>query len=169
MPDPIKTRLLKTIEAMLRANLPEVLTVRRDWLFPFDLAAKDDQGNLLAPLPGLYFYEDSEELGSLGGQAAKNVILLDLAIFAAFAEPVYTENSAAWQSFKDWGDALAGKIHALWQDRAIRSALKATGLMQLEELGNRKAPANENYGELVLSYRLTYGHALGDAFTTTIH
>jgi hypothetical protein len=168
MSEAVKTNLLKAIEAMLVANLPEVLTVRRDWLFPFDLAALDAQGNPVTPLPGLFFYEDSEDLGTLGSQVAKNIIPLDLVVFAAFSEPVYTENSPAWQNFKDWADSLAGQIHGLWQNRALRLPLKAAGLIHLEELGNRKAPSNENYGEMVLTYRLTYGHALGDAFTTAI-
>lgn len=157
MTETVKTGLLKAIASMLTAALPEIPTVRRDWLFPLDLAA--------IPLPALFFYEDEEDLGNLGGLVAKNSFPLDLVVFAAFAEPVFTENSPAWQEFKDWADGLAGKIHALWHDREQRLALKAAGLIQLEELGSRKAPCTENYGELVLTYRLTYGHALGDAFS----
>ncbi|MDD3492354.1 MAG: hypothetical protein PHZ19_02505 [Candidatus Thermoplasmatota archaeon] len=157
MTETVKTALLKALEGMLAAGLPEIPTVRRDWLFPLDLAA--------IPLPGLFFYEDEEDLGNLGGQVAKNSFPLDLVVFAAFSEPVFTENSPAWQEFKDWADSLAGKLHALWHDRTNRLALKAAGLIQLEELGSHKAPCNEDYGELVLTYRLTYGHALGDAFS----
>jgi hypothetical protein len=161
MADTVKTSLLKAIETMLVAGLPEIPTVRRDWLFPFDLST--------VPLPGMFFYEEDEDLGTMSSRIAKNVVPLDLVVFAAFSEPVYTENSPAWQEFKDWSDALAGKIHGLWHNREKRLLLRAAGLIQLEEMGNRKAPCNERYGELVLTYRLTYGHALGDAFTLAIN
>ena len=164
MPETIKTTLLKAIETMLRAQLPELATVRRDWQFPFDLSN--------VALPVLVFYEDAEDLGQVGGQLARNRLDLDLVVFAAFSGPIYQEDdpawedNGAWQAFKDWADGLAGQVHGLWQDREIMAPLKAAGLLRLEELGNRKAPSNQDYGELVLSYRLTYGHALGDAFTT---
>jgi hypothetical protein len=123
---------------MLVAGLPEIPTVRRDWLFPFDLSA--------VPLPGLFFYEAEEDLGTLGSQIAKNVLPLDLVVFAAFSEPLYDrtdedlwwdESSSAWQEFKDWADALAGKIHGFWHNREKRLLLRAAGLIQIEELGNR--------------------------------
>ena len=165
MSELVKTMLLKAVESLFNNNLPGIMTVCRDWLFPFDLGATDENGSLRTPLPALFFYEDPEDLGTLGSRVAKNIVFLDLAIFDAFSEPVYTENSPAWQTFKDWADIQAAQIHSLWHNRTHRMMLKSAGLIQLEEMGNRKAPASELYGEMVVTVRLTYGHALGDAFT----
>ena len=63
---------------------------------------------------------------------------------------------------------MAGKIHNLFFDPIALAALYEAGLILVEEKGNRKAPCNESYGEMVLTVRLTYGHALGDAFTTQV-
>jgi len=162
MAETVKTGLLKAIEAILTAGLPEMSTVRRDWMLPFDLGS--------VALPALLFYEESDDLWRLS-RITQKIIDLNLVVFAAFSGPVYEEdnpaweNNAAWQEFKDWADAIAGKIHSLWHNRDILTTLRAAGLIRLEELGNHKAPANAEYGELVLTYNLTYGHALGDAFT----
>ena len=111
----------------------------------------------MTPLPALFFYEDRETPGNVGGRwrRGKNVLQLYLAIFGAFAAPVFTPDSAAWQSFKEWSDALAGKIHGLWYDRSLRQTLRSAGLIGLEEGEKSQAPGSENYG--------------GAGFTTEAH
>ena len=150
----VKTALLQTLETLLAQTLPGV-TIKRDWLFPLDLAT--------LPLPALLFYEDHEAPGVANIQA-KNELDLDLVYFAKFSGPVYDDNSPAWQEFKDAADVAAGLIHGLLHARISLLSLREVGLTQVEERGNRKAPSSETYGEMVLTVRLTYGHALGRAF-----
>lgn len=158
MSDTVKTGLLKTLETVLQ-GLPGIATIQRDCLFPLDLAT--------IPLPALIFYEDLEDIKK-GGRLNRNVIHLDLVMFEAFSSPVFDVGNTAWQDFKEAADQVAGEIHNLFFDPTALAALYGAGLILVEEVGNRKAPCNEYYGEMVLTVRLTYGHALGDAFTTQV-
>lgn len=153
MSEPVKTTLLKALETMLQ-SVDGIATVQRDCQFPFDFGA--------LPLPVLIFYEDYETPG-VDNRLAKNNLDLDLVLFDVFSGPVMDENSLAWQSFKDKADAVAGAIHGLWHDQRALVHLRAAGLIRVEERGNRKAPCNADYGEMVLTVRLTYGHPLGQA------
>jgi hypothetical protein len=163
MTETVKTTLLKAVATMLQ-GLPGVATIKRDWQFPLDLAANDGEGNPILPLPALLFYEDHDAPG-IDNRLAKNELDLDLVLFDAFTGPVTDEDSPAWQTFKDSADLVAAYIHGLWHNRTALAPLRSTGLMKVEERGNRKAFCTEEYGEMVLTVRLTYGHPLGQALT----
>ncbi|MFH1089953.1 MAG: hypothetical protein V1742_00140, partial [Pseudomonadota bacterium] len=68
-----------------------------------------------------------------------------------------------FQRFSDQADILAGKIHALMNNRINLAAWQALGLLEIEPVAQSKALASELYGEMVLTYRLTYWHRMGDA------
>lgn len=161
--DTVKTGLLKALETLLQ-GVEGISTVYRDYYFPVDLAPLHEDP---IPLPALFFYEDLEDLKK-AGRLMMNILHLDLACFDAFTGPVENFKSQAWTEFKDKMDQVAGRIHNLLLDPAALGPLHAAGLIKVEEVGNRKAPCNETYGEMVLTIRLTYGHALGDAFNTQV-
>ena len=152
MADTVKTQVMKALETVLRAGVPEVKTVVRREPVGTDL---DKVG-----LPALYLYED-EESGARHNRLRWGIIRVEMAVFVRL---VPRSKDPGFQAFYDLADTIAGRVYMV-----IQSSPGLKGLViQAEEDPRRKAIGNETFGELVLRYHITYGHAAGDAFTTQI-
>ncbi|MEW6657241.1 MAG: hypothetical protein AB1424_01145 [Thermodesulfobacteriota bacterium] len=151
MADTVKTQVMKALETTLKAGVPEVKTVERREPVGTDL----DKINL----PALFLYEE-EESGSRHNRLRLGVIRVEMAVFIRLKPG----KDHGFQAFYDLADTIAGRVYM-----AIQTSPSLSGLViQAEEDPRRKAIGNESFGELVLKYRLTYGHAVNDAFTTQV-
>lgn len=160
--DLVKTTLLKAIETAL-GTIPGLPTVRREYDLPFDLEAVDpDTGAEIIAKPALFFWEAPEDLEE-DNLIARNTLSLSLATFIKVQGEIGDGQTPAFQIFADEADVLAGRIHGLMTDRTNLAAWQALGLLDLEPQSQSKALADQRYGEMVLTYRLTYWHRLGDA------
>lgn len=161
MSEPVKTTLLKAIETAL-GTIPGLPTVRREFDLPFDLEALDETGAEVIEKPALFFWEDPEDLEE-DNLMARNILHLSLATFIRVQGGIGDGQTPAFQTFADEADILAGRIHGLMTDKTNLAAWQALGLLDLEPQAQSKALAGKLYGEMVLAYRLTYWHRLGDA------
>jgi hypothetical protein len=151
MADTVKTRVMQALEAVLSTGVPEVKTVERREPVGTDL----DKINL----PALFFYEDDES-GKKANRLRLGVIRVEIAVFIRLKPG----KDHGFPAFYDLADTIAGRVYM-----AIQTSPDLKGLViQAEEDARRKAIGNEAFGELVLRYRLTYGHPIGDAFTTQV-
>jgi hypothetical protein len=151
MADTVKTRVMQALEAVLKTGVPEVKTVARREPVGTDL----DKINL----PALFLYEDDES-GARHNRLRLGVIRVEMAVFVRLKPG----KDHGFPAFYDLADTIAGRVYM-----AIQTSPDLKGLViQAEEDARRKAIGNEAFGELVLRYRLTYGHAIGDAFTTQV-
>jgi len=159
---PVKTPLLKAIETVL-GNIPGLPTVRREYDLPFDLGATNpDTGEEIIAKPALFFWEEPEDLEE-DNLIARNVLHLHLITYIKLQGEIGDGETAAFQTFADAADVLAGQIGQLMTDRSNLADWRGLGLLDLEPVAQSKALASELYGELSLTYRLTYWHRLGDA------
>jgi hypothetical protein len=150
MADTVKTQVMKALETVLRAGVPEVKTVERREPIGSDLDTLQ--------LPVLFLYEEPEESRTKGNRYDFGVISVEIAIFIRLTPK---SKDPGFQAFHDQADSIAGRVYmALKGNPALKGLV-----IKLEEDPRRQAIANESFGELVLSYRITYGHAAGDAFT----
>jgi hypothetical protein len=172
MSEPVKTILLKAFEVAL-GTISGLPTVRREFDLPFDLDGLDpDTGAEIIAKPALFFWEDPEDLQE-DNLMARNILHLSLAVFIKLPGDDQFENqpdgsiiltkTPDFQRFADQADILAGQIHGLLTDRVNLDAWRSLGLLELEPVAQSKALASELYGEMILTYRLTYWHRLGDA------
>ncbi len=151
MADTVKTRVMKALETVLRAGVPEVKIVERREPVGTDLEK--------IGLPALFLYEEDES-GARHNRLRLGVIRVEMAVFVRLKPG----KDYGFQAFYDLADTIAGRVYT-----AIQTSPNLTGLViQAVEDPRRKAIGNESFGELVLRYRLTYGHAAGDAFTTQV-
>ncbi len=151
MTDTVKTQVMKALETVLKAGVLEVKTVERREPVGTDL---DKIG-----LPALFLYEEDES-GARHNRLRLGVIRLEIAVFIRLKPG----KDHGFQAFYDLSDTIAGRVYM-----AIQTSPSLSGLViQAVEDPRRKAIGNESFGELVLRYRLTYGHAANDAFTTQV-
>lgn len=151
MADTVKTQVMKALEAVLLAGVPEVKTVTRREPVGTDL---DKIG-----LPALFLYEDDES-GARHNRLRLGVIRVEIAVFIRLKPG----KDHGFQAFYDLADTIAGRVYVVIQTSPSLKGL----VIQAVEDPRRKAVGNETFGELVLRYRLTYGHPVGDAFTRMI-
>jgi hypothetical protein len=151
MADTVKTRVMQALEAVLKVGVPEVKTVTRREPVGTDL----DKINL----PALFLYEDDES-GARHNRLRLGVIRVEMAVFIRLKPG----KDHGFPAFYDLADTIAGRVYMVIQTSPDLKGL----VIQAEEDARRKAVGNEAFGELLLRYRLTYGHAAGDAFTTQL-
>ena len=151
MADTVKTQLMKALVAVIASRVSAIKTVERREPVGTDL----DKANL----PALYLYEEDES-GAMGNRLRWGVIRVEMAVFIRLKPG----KDHGFQAFYDLADTIAARVNT-----AILTSADLVGLViQAEEDPRRKAIGNESFGELVLRYRITYGHAAGDAFTTQV-
>ncbi len=151
MADTVKTQVMKALEEVLRTGVPEVKTVERREPVGTDL---DKIG-----LPALFLYEEDES-GARHNRLRLGVIRVEIAVFIRLKPG----KDYGFQAFYDLADIIAGRVYMVIQTSPDLAGL----VIQAQEDPRRKAIGNEAFGELALRYRLTYGHAIGDAFTTQV-
>lgn len=150
MPDPIKVQVMQSLETLL-AEIPEIGSVQRWYEIPVDLDTW--------ALPALFYWEEEER--HLRNRIVWNELHLYLAVFFRLE----SADGPGYQRFSDTADDLAAKIHNKLLEPG---ALAASGTISLTESWVRKALANELFGELSMTFMLTYGHTKGDAFSIAL-
>ncbi len=153
MADTVKTRVMKALEGVLSSGVPELNTVLRREPVGTDLDT--------LKLPALFLYEEPEEDRIKGNRFDFGVISVEIAVFIRLTP---TSKDPGFQAFHDLADVIAGRVYMVLN---ANPALKGL-VLKSEEDPRHQAIANESFGELVLKYRIKYGHAAGDAFTTQI-
>ena len=148
--DPIKTRLLKELQAQL-AEIPELGSVQRWEDVPADLNEYS--------LPALFFWEEEEKEDI--NRLTHGILDFWLQVFFSLD----SDDPANYTAFSEAADTVAGRIGNLFTDNRY---LRSVGLIRAEPGRIIKAKHNPDYGVLFMSYSLLYGHARGDAFTTQI-
>ncbi len=177
MTEPVKTTLLKALEKAL-GTISGLPTVWREYDLPFDLEATDPEtGMEIIDKPALFFWQDSEDEEE-DNLITRKTLHLQFAVYLKLPTddvPEYQPQGGVilkevpvFQRFSDRADILAGKIHALMNNRVNLAAWQALGLLEIEPVAQSKALASETYGEMVLTYRLTYWHRLGDAYSLNL-
>jgi hypothetical protein len=153
MADTVKTQVMKALEAVFKAGVPEVKSVYRREPVATDLET--------IKLPGLFLYENPDENRVKGNRFDFGVIPVEVAVFIRLNPG---SKDPGFQAFYDLADTIAARVYMV-----LRGNPALRGLVtKLAEDPRHKAIANESFGELVLRYRITYGHAAGDAFTTRV-
>lgn len=147
MADTVKTTLLKAIEARL-GEVSELATVKRWEDIPTDLAA--------LALPAAFFWEEEEP----EPHNRLTFGILDFWVEVFFA--VDADDPESYTAFSETAETVKGRIAGIF---AAPGDLRAAGLIQAEPGRVVKAKHTPDYGALFMSYRLTYGHARGDAWT----
>jgi hypothetical protein len=162
MSEPIKTTLLKAIEAAL-GTIPGLPTVRREFDLPFDLDAVDPAtGTELIIKPALFFWPEPEDFEE-ENLITRNTFDLSLVTYIKLTGEIGDGITPTFQIFEDAAQSLSVPIKTLLADSVNMAAWGDLGLLDLEPIGYSAALASELYGEMVLTYRLTYWHRLGDA------
>jgi hypothetical protein len=106
-------------------------------------------------LPALFFW-DEDEARDKRNRLAMGTLKLYVAVFIRLSP-----SGAA--PFHDTADNLQGQLH-----NALIGTAGLKGLVEnLQEDRVWKEFPNDQYGVLFMSFTLTYGHAWGDAFSTT--
>jgi hypothetical protein len=146
MADSIKVQVMKKLAGVLEA-ITDLGSVHRWQGIPTDLDR--------AKLPALFFW-DEDEARDKRNRLAMGTLKLYVAVFIRLSP-------AGAASFHDQADNLQGTIH-----NALIGTADLKGLVEkLEEERVWKEFPNDQYGVLFMSFALTYGHAWGDAFSTT--
>ena len=146
--DTIKTQVLEALESALKAEIPLLKTVEGRDPVPTDLET--------TPMPALFLYEQ-DETQAKRNRLALETIRVEMAGFFRLNPP----GKKGFKGFYALADRIAGMV-----DQVIQKSPALGGLViQAQRDLKRPAIANETFGELILIYRITYGHAWGNAFT----
>ena len=146
MAESVKTLVMAKLEEVLRA-IPELGSVHRWQGQAIDL----DQ----VKLPALFLYEE-REARERRNRLAMGVLSMHLMVFIRLSP-------AGAVSFNKVADTVQGKIH-----NALVGTTELKGLVEnLQEGEFTRVYPNDLYGLLSLNFTLTYGHAWGDAFSTS--
>ncbi|MFA5381865.1 MAG: hypothetical protein WC356_01780 [Candidatus Micrarchaeia archaeon] len=107
----------------------------------------------------LFFYEDDHDR-ERGNRHAEGIIRLEMVAFIRLK----ADKDHGYQTFYDQADEVAAQVYMVMNG----SSVLVSPVIRVEEESKRPAIGNEAFGELVLRYRVTYGHALNNPFTTTL-
>jgi hypothetical protein len=148
MAEAIKNQVLDALETAL-VVITDLKTVEAREPYGIDLEK--------ISLPALFLYEQDESL-STRNRLALGEIRLEMAIFAKLTPP----GMKGAKAFIKQANNLAGSVHGVifGNTPALRGLV-----LKAEEVTQRPAISNEIYGEVLLIYHITYGHALGNAFS----
>jgi len=152
MADTIKTQVMKTLATVLAAGVPEVGIIERREPIGVDMDK--------VRLPALYLYEE-EESGRKANRLRLGIIRVEIAVFIKL---IPKTKDPGYQTFYDLADTIAARVYTAFQTSATLTGL----VIMAEEDPRRKAVGHELFGQLILRYRISYGHAAGDAFTTNL-
>ncbi len=151
MADTVKTQVMKTLEAALAAGVARVDKVHRREPIGTDLET--------IKRAELFLYEDDHDR-ERGNRHAQGTIRLEMVAFVRLK----ADKNHGYQTFYDQADEIAAQVYVVMNGPSVL----ASPVLRVEEDLKRPAIGNESFGELVLRYRVTYGHALNNPFTTTL-
>jgi len=145
MADTIKVQVMQKLAEVLGA-IPELGSVHRWQGNPTDLDR--------VKLPAVFFW-DEDETRDKRNRLAIGTLKLYVAVFIRLSP-------AGAASFNVGADNLQGTIH-----NALIGTAGLKGLVENLQEDRVWKEYHDQYGVLFMSFNLTYGHAWGDAFSTT--
>lgn len=145
MADPIKTQIMKAIETLM-GEITEIGSVQRWYDIPVDLDT--------LTCPALFYWEEEDR------DLRNRIAIGELSVYMGVFFKLISTDGPGYQIFNDQADIVAGKIIDKLSSPA---ALRAVGMIRIEESWIKKALSSEFYGELSIMYQLTYGHVVGDS------
>lgn len=151
MADTVKTQVMKALESALRAEVPEVKAVERREPIGTDLET--------AKLPTLFLYSEDESGKERHNRHARGIIPVEMAVFIRLKPGKDYD-----QGFRAEAETIAAQVYMVMHGPSFL----ASPVLRVEEYLKRLAIGNESFGELVLRYRITYGHALNDPFSAIL-
>jgi len=152
MADTIQTQFMKSLETALAAGVAGVDKVHRRDPIGTDLEKiKQSQ---------LFFYEADPLTRERGNRHAEGILSLEMVAFIRLK----ADKDHGFQTFYDQADEIAAQVYMVM----FGPSVLASPVKKVEEELKRPAIGNEAFGELVLRYRVTYGHALNNPFTTIL-
>jgi hypothetical protein len=151
MADTIKTQVMKSLGTALISGVAGVEKVHR----------RDPTGTDLEKIKQaqLFFYEDDHER-ERGNRHAQGTIRLEMVAWIRLK----TDKDHGYPTFYDQADEIAAQVYMVMNGPSVL----ASPVIRVQEELKRPAIGNESFGELVLRYRVTYGHALNNPFTATL-
>ena len=151
MADTVKTQVMKALETALIAGVAGVEKIHRREPIGTDLE-KIKQAEL-------FFYEEDHDR-ERGNRHAQGTIRLEMVAWVRLK----ANNEHGYQIFYDRADEITAQVYMVMHGPSFL----ASPVIRVKEGLKRPAIGNESFGELVLRYRITYGHALNDPFTTIL-
>jgi hypothetical protein len=151
MADTIKTQVMKSLGTALISGVAGVEKVHR----------RDPTGTDLEKIKQaqLFFYEDDHERAR-GNRHAQGTIRLEMVAWIRFK----ADKDHGYPTFYEQADEIAAQVYMVMNGPSVL----ASPVIRVQEELKRPAIGNESFGELVLRYRVTYGHALNNPFTATL-
>jgi hypothetical protein len=151
MADTIKTQVMKSLGTALISGVAGVEKVHR----------RDPTGTDLEKIKQaqLFFYEDDHERAR-GNRHAQGTIRLEMVAWIRLK----ADKDHGYPTFYDQADEIAAQVYMVMNSPSVL----ASPVIRVQEELKRPAIGNESFGELVLRYRVTYGHALNNPFTATL-
>jgi hypothetical protein len=151
MADTIKTQVMKSLGTALISGVAGVEKVHR----------RDPTGTDLEKIKQaqLFFYEDDHERAR-GNRHAQGTIRLEMVAWIRLK----ADKDHGYPTFYDQADEIAAQVYMVMNGPSVL----ASPVIRVQEELKRPAIGNESFGELVLRYRVTYGHALNNPFTATL-
>lgn len=151
MADTIKTLVMKSLGTALISGVAGVEKVHR----------RDPTGTDLEKIKQaqLFFYEDDHERAR-GNRHAQGTIRLEMVAWIRLK----ADKDHGYPTFYDQADEIAAQVYMVMNGPSVL----ANPVIRVQEELKRPAIGNESFGELVLRYRVTYGHALNNPFTATL-
>jgi len=152
MTDTIKTAVMKSIETALTAGVSGVEKVHR----------RDPTGTDLEKIrqAQLFFYEDDHDR-ERGNRLARGTIRLEMVVWVRLK----ANSNLGYQDFYDEADDIAGQVYLVM----FGPSVLVSPVIRVEEELKRPAIGNESFGELVLRYRVIYGHALDNPYSIDLN
>ena len=151
MADTIKTQVMKSLETALISGVAGVEKVHR----------RDPIGTDLEKIKQaqLFFYEEDHDR-ERGNRHAQGIIRLEMAAWVRLK----ADKDYGYPTFCDQADEIASQVYMVMHGPTVL----VSPVIRVEEELKRPAIGNEAFGELVLRYRITYGHALNNPFSTSL-
>jgi hypothetical protein len=152
MADTIQTQFMKALETALTAGVTGVEKVHR----------RDPQGTDLEKIKQaqLFFYEADPLTRERGNRHAEGKLSIEMVAWVRLK----ADKDFGYPTFYDQADEIAAQVYMVM----FGATVLASPVKKVEEELKRPAIGNESFGELVLRYRVTYGHAINNPFTITL-
>lgn len=152
MADTIQTQFMKALGTALTAGVAGVEKVNR----------RDPMGTDLEKIKQaqLFFYEADPLTRERGNRHAEGILSLEMVAWVRLK----ADKDFGYPTFYDQAEEIAAQVYMVM----FGASVLASPVKKIVEELKRPAIGNESFGELVLRYRITYGHALNNPFSTTL-
>jgi hypothetical protein len=147
---PVRTTVMEALCTALK-TITELKTVKRFEPVPTDLA------RVAAPVA--YLFDTAPETFDKNNRVMRAEQEVNIAVFI---ELTAKDTSERYRPFNDLADMFEAHIHNAMQSQV----LDPTGIIEsIEDLSSEREIANDSWGVLTYTIKVTYRHKFGDGFT----